>query len=402
MKHTTQWDMEYWMNSNGFFVGFNTPAALESQGKGDNETSHRLPPYEKRKFFLVDEYPACPKDWMISEGKLSSFFVPVKEGQGMWLDFNKNSDHKHHLAIVISVQGINPITGLPCNDPQLEQYAEECPKCKVKFGPNRFCKKCGYKWPKQNYICTTGTPNGCLWLDGFRAANGVVRQYILTQEKMKGVANNIIGKDRVFAIGISFFLSKNPKPIEQQRVANRGPMVGFYSPIHAPLDLNDNSNINILCGTTTGSHSYGPAVEPVCHFATTKGHQVANSTGKKRNKGSKGSGGGGASCSMAEIETANAFLAKKCNDPNMVIECGHSFSFKTPVQVKKLEVGAGAKIDQMVYDDPEPLDFWRDKPEAVICINYADENACEKIIKAGKVSLEGHKEAFLKEIPVGN
>ena len=40
------------------------------------------------------------------------------------------------------------------------------------------------------------------------------------------------------------------------------------------------------------------------------------------------------------------------------------------VEIKKLEVGAGAKINQSIHDDPEPLDFWREEPEAIICINY--------------------------------
>ena len=167
--------------------------------------------------YLVDKYPACPSDWMRSEGIIKSYFVPVVEGHGMWIDFNENDNNNHHVAIVISIQGINPITGLPCQDAQLEQYIEECPKHKIKFGPDRFCKKCDFKWPKQNYICTTGTPHGNFWLDGFKAANGIVRQYILTAEKMRGVASNIIGKDRVYAIGISFFLSKEKKtPLQNE------------------------------------------------------------------------------------------------------------------------------------------------------------------------------------------
>ena len=59
------------------------PDALVSQKEGEEEFKHRLPPYSKRKAFLVDEYPACPSDWMRSEGKLTSYFVPVKEDKGM-------------------------------------------------------------------------------------------------------------------------------------------------------------------------------------------------------------------------------------------------------------------------------------------------------------------------------
>ena len=202
----------YLMRSGNFSCGFNMPDALKG------EEIHNLPPYAKRMPFLVDEYPSCPDNWMRSEGTTTSYFIPVEEGKGMWLDFNNNQSHTHHVAIVVSIQGINPVTGLPCNDAQLEQYIEECPKHKIKFGPNRYCKECDYKWPKQNYICSTGTPSGTLWLDGFRTVEGIVRQYILTEEKMRGVASNIIGKDRVFAIGISFFISPN-NPTEAPIIA---------------------------------------------------------------------------------------------------------------------------------------------------------------------------------------
>jgi len=161
---------DYLMRNNGFSVGFNMPPALSG------EEIKTLPPYNKRMHFLVDKYPACPKDWLRSEGIVKSFFVPVVEGSGMWFDFNDNESHTHHVAIVISVQGVNPITGMPCNDAQLEQYIEECPKHKIKFGPDRYCSKCDYKWPKQNYITTTGTPRGHFWLDGFRTAEGIIRQ----------------------------------------------------------------------------------------------------------------------------------------------------------------------------------------------------------------------------------
>ena len=204
MNKYTPYDHEYWMKSNGMFVGLNTPNSLKSKG-----SKHSLPPYAKRKGYLVDQYPACPKNWMESKGKLVSYFVPVQEGQGMWLDFNKNFDHSHDVAIVVSVQGVNPITGVACEDEHLERYVNKCPKCNTDFKPNRYCEKCDIKYPQQNYLSTTGTPAGKLWLDGFRTIEGAVRQYVLTAEKMRGVASHTIGNDRVFAIGISFFLASS-------------------------------------------------------------------------------------------------------------------------------------------------------------------------------------------------
>jgi hypothetical protein len=37
----------------------------------------------------VDCYPACPADWPRSTRSTSSWFVPIMEGRGMWLDFNR-------------------------------------------------------------------------------------------------------------------------------------------------------------------------------------------------------------------------------------------------------------------------------------------------------------------------
>jgi hypothetical protein len=75
---------------------------------------------------------------------------------------------------------------------------------------------------------------------------------------------------------------------------------------------------------------------------------------------------------------------------------------ENPIKVSKLEVSAGANIRQSVGNDPEPLDFWRKEPEAMITINYCSEEECVKIINSGRVKKNGHKEGFLKNIPIGN
>ena len=89
------------MESNGLFCELNTPAALESKGSSDNEITHGLPPYAKTKAYLVDKYPGCPQNWMRSHGIWTSYFASVDEERGLWLDFNKNAEHSHHVAAVI-------------------------------------------------------------------------------------------------------------------------------------------------------------------------------------------------------------------------------------------------------------------------------------------------------------
>ena len=388
-KYSTQWDHEYWMKSNGMFCGLNTPKALKSkEGKGE-ELAQRLPPYAKRKSLLVDKFPACPQNWMRSAGTLASYLTPVQEGQGMWLDFNKNSEHTHEVAIVVSVQGVNPLTGLPCDDQYLEQYVENCPKCKEAFKPERLCEKCGFKYPKQNYISTTGTPTGELWLDGFRAINGAVRQYIITTEKMRGVASNVVGNDRVFAIGLSFFLSKDKKK-EKEVLSYTSLDFSWSAPLggYNPIDCVGASNPVKYTTTTTCDPS----------LLISGSSASCSSTGSKSSSSIMGSRGKGKSKKRSSGKRLGKSKGIDIPEEHIL----YSATDVKSVETSQLEVGAGAKINQLVYDDPEQLDFWRDTPEATICINYCLEEEATKIIEAGEISLEGHQEGFLQGLPVGN
>jgi hypothetical protein len=68
--------------------------------------------------------------------------------------------------------------------------------------------------------------------------------------------------------------------------------------------------------------------------------------------------------------------------------------------VKRLEVGAGARIEQEVGVDPEDIDFWREEPEAMIYVNYVSPQLCEQIISSGK--RQDKKDGFLSNVKVGN
>jgi hypothetical protein len=277
------------------------------------------------------------------------------------------------------------------------------------------------KYPKQNYLSTTGTPEGRLWLDGFRSIEGAVRQYILTAEKMRGVASNVIGKDRVYAIGISFFLSKEKKdfltvpPITPNfgnqynyggaiitNNVNHPPQ--FYSPVHTPIHWKGpSSSSSSFGGSTSCASSSSSSVS-----SGPPNRRTRRAMSKKRGGRRKGAGGQarvisthGGVPDMDQISLVQAQLAETVNDPNLQITAHHAYCVQE-VETKNLEVGAGASIDQQVYDDPEQLSFWRDEPEAIICVNYALEEEVAQIIAQGSKSLEGHKEGFLQNVPVGN
>jgi hypothetical protein len=361
---------DYLMTVNGLSVGLNMPQALQSQTVNGLETAHSLPPYHRRRAFLVDEYPACPEGWMRSSGRIKSFFVPIIEGAGLWLDLNACSNHANHVAAVISIQGINAVTGLPCKDPQLEQYKDQCPKHKETFGPDRLCKKCGFKWPKQNYLCTTGTPYGGFWLDGFRAEDGSVRQYLFTASETRGVAAGIIGKDRVFALGVSFFKSKEPKPAPSPIFARK---LSFS-------DINDGYGSK---GLDFMLHD----AETIAHAAATIHYCADTSTRGITSK--------------STVEQYDKILKSSKHEAHATLGVMHR-SNATVKLSQNLEIAAGARIDQSVYDDPNDLEFWQQEPDGIIVINYCLESEAEAIIEAGKVDLSGHKDGFMANLPVGN
>lgn len=213
------------MTINGLSIGFNTPQGARSNFVDGLETAQRLPPHAPRNVFSVDDFAEhVPADWPKSKvgtgTDIASYFVGVSAGQGMWFDFNQCSGDTHHIAIVPSIQGVNPVTGKPASL-DMQQYETRCPMHKTAFGHGRHCAECGYKWPKQNYVATTGTPAGSFWLDGFRQSDGRVRQWLFTEEALRGVATHVLGDARGYAVAFAIYRSLQPKPSRPQ-FATRG------------------------------------------------------------------------------------------------------------------------------------------------------------------------------------
>jgi len=335
---------------NELVAELNLPDALPmTKDKDGKEVPSGLPPYARVKAHVVDEYPACPSSWMNGSDISSSYFVPVKAGKGMWLDFNGCHNHNHEVAVVISVQGVNPINGQKQNVMRLEQYKTNCPIHDKTFKQDRFCEDCGFKWPAQNYLATTGTPHGQFWIDGFRSENGQVRQYIFTEEEAKGVASQLIGDDKVYAIGIAFYLSKEKKKVKSESTTS--------SAMGKPL-----SSFHDLFEDMWGKK--GPASSTLHTNSITRNSIAETPTSKGIFRGSNSDVEG-------TIEMPEMTVCTDTNTEEIVVD-------------KKLEVGLGSSINQEVNKDTESLDFWQDKPAGFIYINYCTQDQCEKILAAGK------------------
>lgn len=344
----------------------NLPAALKGR------EIHGLPPYAKTSAYLVDDYELCPASWPRSKGLTASYFVGVKENHGMWLDFNRVFAHDHHVAVVVSIQGINPLTGRRTDKLEMERY------------PDSDAVEEEWLRGYQNYLATSSTPNGLMWIDGFRSKDGIVRQYVFTKDESKGVAAQLIGEDRVFAIGAAFFVSKEPKPPGERR---SWPGVSPY--------LID--------------HSFWPSSQPhdsVTYGSSLKGigkisaqARTAYRSFNADNASFLCSASNEAPLSMGEMQSlAGDFGAVGHSGPEGV-DGLHDESLDAAVVSDRLEISAGEQIDQQLWRDHNPLDFWLPEPAGVVVVNYAPQSLVKRILAGAKAKV---KEGFLDQVPVGN
>jgi hypothetical protein len=362
------------MEINGLYAEINMPPALSG------DTLNSLPPHCKVQSYSVDEFPACPENWMHGSGKASSYFVPATVNRGMWFDFTMNSNHRYDLAIVVSVQGINPVTGKKVTQLNLEQYREKCPVHNIAFQQDRFCPECNYSWPAQNYIATT--TGQMLWIDGFRNEKGEVRQYIITEDIARGVAAQVIGDDRVWAIGFAFYLSKEPR---KTPVYSRGQDWGMHSLSMDMASVDYDSCVSGPSGPTGPMGSvgaYGPCGDGGC-----KSFSLNVASTQHVN-----------SCSYS-----NGVMHRSLKTSGGVIRAASMAPHTTPApitQQKMLEIGAGARINQEIGVDPNPIDYWQSEPIGLIYCNYVDDTTYRQILKAGQRQVK--KEGALAGLKVGN
>ena len=353
------------MQINGLSAELNLPNAPKGDG------TYSLPPYDKQNVYKVDDYAGCPQNWMHGSAKAASYFLPVDTDKHLWLDFNTNWAHAHQVAIIMSIQGVNPITGLPTKSLRLEQYRDKCITHGEEFGADRFCYKCNdnipgdyggveisnfpSKWPPQNYMTTVNHVRGQLWIDGWLADDNTIRGFLITSEMMRGVAAQIIGEDRVWAIGIAFYLSKEPKPQPKpQARALRGMSSGI------------------------SGQSMGSSLDHATYSCSINSMDMGSASNKV---------------------DWRAMSVPATNKESL--DCEEPIVADALVDTEKLEIGAGAKIKQkLCYIDPNDPSFYKDEPEGLIYINYTDQELFTKIIAAGKRHQK--TEGYLTDLVVGN
>ena len=76
-------------------------------------------------------------------------------------------------------------------------------------------------------------------------------------------------------------------------------------------------------------------------------------------------------------------------------------SLSASVRPPSIEIGAGARIEQRIYPDPQELTFWQEKPADTSYINYVEAATAKEIIDAGKEDLTAGGEGFMRDLTVG-
>lgn len=339
------------------------------------ESIHNLPPGTPLSCYPAEVFKSYPENWMKGPGV---FVVPVQPNKGLWFDWRDND--QNNTAVIPTVKGCNPITGMQTTGFHLERYDNKCPKHGCDFEAHRFCPECGYKWPDRGYV--SGNP---MWWDGFRSEDGSVRQFFFTEDMMRDVATHMIGKENtVPAFGFAFYSPKVPR--------------SSYIPFN-----------HIYHITNYGSSMHTIFPEKKTYFSNSLGIKA---NVKYRSISKSFDSPTNALYSAATGQSVDAPLACSAGfvgedfsaDTTILRERGITLDQVTepcPAPKKEVAVGAGAKIRQELPEDSYPLDSWKDTPDSVMTIYFVFQEEFDKMASDGFKDFRDCEDGMLKGIPVG-
>ena len=326
--------------------------------------AHLLPPGIPIEVESVDVFEQPLPNWIKGEG---NYVVPVDSDEGLWFDWTMND--QMNTAVLLSIKGMNPVTGRRTNGFALERYEEKCPVHDIKFQHGHFCEKCNYKWPVQNYIAS---PN-ILWWDGFRSEDGKVRQFFFTEDLAKSIPELVIGKeDTIPAFGFAFYRPK----IQRQT------MIRPYQQSGISGQSVNYSNFEIKTSSCFGFGETSGTTQ-TCFLSSTCDSSV-------NMKFSNSSELLGASVNLSSIP--KHFSTK------------HRESIRGMSQVSKtaeVGVGAGAEINQNLEVDTLKVSDWENEPSSVMRLYFIFKEQFEELKLKGMRNLVGEKEGYLAGLPVG-
>jgi len=357
---------------------------------------HGLPPGSPLPCYHADAFKSYPENWMKGPGV---FVVPVQPNKGLWFDWRDNDEN--NTAVIPTVKGCNPITGMQTTGFHLERYDNKCPKHGCNFEAHRFCPECSYKWPDRGYV--SGRP---MWWDGFRSEDGSVRQFFFTEEMMRDVATHMIGKENtVPAFGFAFYSPKVMRP----SISN--PSYIYHCTSYESKGMFSGSYM----------HSTFPPGQPIMYSSqisdgllgevkgktTTRGLNMSKRILKKSSPMS--SVKYSADCSpvlddsamLDSLDYSAPMEEEKTSSPLGDFFGQERSRERSFVPQKEVAVGAGAKIRQELPEDTNPLDSWKDTPDSVMTIYFVFQEEFARMAEGGFKDFSDCKDGMLNGLPVG-
>ena len=339
-------------------------ASLMRANRLTGDGLHGLPPGSKVGVFPIAALPGCPEGWVRATG---TYVCPVDVSWGLWFDWTMND--RYNTAIIPSVKGMNPITGQKIDHIGMEQYRDKCPIHNTEFSHDRYCEKCDYKWPPQNYVCYPDT----LWWDGFRSPDGSVRQFFFTEDEKRDIASLVIGKENtVPAFGFVFYRTKVQRNITPPNEARGSILVGGNS-------WCSEWSKNVKYGV--GGSSAGAA--PLVSYNSNHFYDADEIT---------------CNVSVQHVNSCKNYLR------SMDTEHKTSGEISIPPQqeIKEVSVGGGARINQSLTVDPLALDGWCEKEAALIRLYFVFEPQFREIVEKGGIKdVSGTGTGYLSGLPLG-
>ena len=388
------------MESNGFYA-----AIMRSDKKKDDDNSS-LPPGIPIPCLPVDYLKNRPNFWIGGQG---SYVCPIEADWALWFNWTMNNNN---ISILPSVKGMNPITGARINGLCLEQYKERCPIHNVKFLHGRLCPECNFKWPEQNYIAD---PMPFYW-DGFKSADGTVRQFYFTEDMTKSIPELVIGKeDTVPAFGFCFYQLKDCKTDYENgnRLKNKFPKIFRQTTLRDSLSMSDSrgrlsdssmsdsSSLSMSdyrgitgCQGCTGfrgvvrRHSY---VSPESFTSSLKIEEYTKSTTKSTDSNDF-------AINVCLAAPAPVFYEDSIMNESVVTNATH---VSMRLMNAEVGIGAGAKISQDVIGDRHSIDEWQNKPASIMRIYFVFREQFERYVEDGLRDLSGATNGYLENLPIG-
>jgi len=389
-----------WMEYKGFKARIMEAERLTGEGV------HGLPPGYELPSYPADLFEKWPENWM----KKGAFLIPVKPNKGLWFDWRANDPD--NTAIIPTVKGCNPLTGMQTSGFHMEKYETKCPKHGCDFLADRFCPECKYKWVSQGYVSQAP-----LWLDGWvNTEDGSVRQFFFTEDELRDVASAMISKENtVPAFGFAFYRPK------QWRQVNRSSNAVYlnnneslYSIFNVPV--NNSGTVNCFSSSVlySAASNFSETLIPDKGYSGPIGVSASASCDEQKTSGGIISSGrrsdllcsaGPESLTIGSVQQRSISKIRphlKHQKVVLITDGGMDSQITPDIKiVKEVSIGAGARISQSLIEDPYDLDSWKDTPDAVMTLYFVFQEKYEELKAGGLKDLSGIKEGMLSGIPVG-